>query len=45
MRLWGRMVLVRVRFKVIAGHPAPVSSDIMFKGSSILDLDPEDRSH
>jgi Fe-S cluster assembly ATPase SufC len=22
-----------------------VSSDIMFKGSSILDLDPEDRSH
>jgi Fe-S cluster assembly ATP-binding protein len=33
-------------FKVIAGHPAySVSSDIMFKGSSILDLDPEDRSH
>lgn len=33
--------------KVIAGHPAySVSSgDIMFKGSSILDLDPEDRSH
>ena len=33
--------------KVIAGHPAySVSSgDIKFKGSSILDLDPEDRSH
>lgn len=33
--------------KVIAGHPAySVSSgDIIFKGSSILDLDPEDRSH
>jgi Fe-S cluster assembly ATP-binding protein len=40
------MVLVKVRFKVLAGHPAySVSSDIMFKGSSILDLDPEDRSH
>jgi len=33
--------------KVIAGHPAySISSgDIMFKGSSILELDPEDRSH
>jgi len=33
--------------KVIAGHPAySVSSgDIMFKGSSILELEPEDRSH
>ena len=33
--------------KVIAGHPAySVSSgDIKFKGSSILDLDPVDRSH
>ena len=33
--------------KVIAGHPAynVVSGDILFKGSSILELDPEDRSH
>ena len=33
--------------KVIAGHPAYNVSggDILFKGSSILDLDPEDRSH
>ncbi len=33
--------------KVIAGHPAYniLSGDILFKGSSILDLDPEDRSH
>jgi Fe-S cluster assembly ATP-binding protein len=33
--------------KVIAGHPAynVLSGDILFKGSSILDLDPEDRSH
>jgi Fe-S cluster assembly ATP-binding protein len=33
--------------KVIAGHPAYTvsSGDILFKGSSILDLDPEDRSH
>jgi Fe-S cluster assembly ATP-binding protein len=33
--------------KVIAGHPAYSVSggDIKFKGSSILDLDPEDRSH
>ena len=33
--------------KVIAGHPAynVSSGDILFKGSSILDLDPEDRSH
>jgi len=33
--------------KVIAGHPAYSVSggDILFKGSSILDLDPEDRSH
>jgi Fe-S cluster assembly ATP-binding protein len=33
--------------KVLAGHPAysVLSGDILFKGSSILDLDPEDRSH
>ena len=33
--------------KVIAGHPAynVSSGDILFKGSSILELDPEDRSH
>ena len=33
--------------KVIAGHPAYNVSDgdILFKGSSILELDPEDRSH
>ena len=33
--------------KVIAGHPAYNVSggDILFKGSSILKLDPEDRSH
>nr|YP_009093417.1 iron-sulfur cluster formation ABC transporter [Conticribra weissflogii]AIR76090.1 iron-sulfur cluster formation ABC transporter [Conticribra weissflogii] len=33
--------------KIIAGHPAykVLSGDIVFKGSSILDLDPEQRSH
>lgn len=33
--------------KVIAGHPAysVLDGDILFKGESILDLDPEDRSH
>jgi Fe-S cluster assembly ATP-binding protein len=33
--------------KVIAGHPAynVSSGEILFKGSSILELDPEDRSH
>ena len=33
--------------KVIAGHPAysVLGGDILFKGSSIIDLDPEDRSH
>jgi Fe-S cluster assembly ATP-binding protein len=33
--------------KVIAGHPAysVLGGDILFKGSSILDLNPEDRSH
>ena len=33
--------------KVIAGHPAysVLSGDILFKGSSILELEPEDRSH
>ena len=33
--------------KVFAGHPAysVLSGDILFKGSSILDLDPEERSH
>lgn len=33
--------------KVIAGHPAynVSSGDILLKGSSILELDPEDRSH
>ena len=33
--------------KVLAGHPAysVLGGDIIFKGSSILDLDPEDRSH
>ena len=33
--------------KVIAGHPAynVSNGDILFKGSSILELDPEDRSH
>ena len=33
--------------KVVAGHPAysVLAGDILFKGTSILDLDPEDRSH
>jgi Fe-S cluster assembly ATP-binding protein len=33
--------------KIIAGHPAyeVLGGDILFKGSSILDLDPEERSH
>ena len=33
--------------KVLAGHPAysVTSGDIIFKGSSILDLEPEQRSH
>ena len=33
--------------KVLAGHPAYsiLSGDIIFKGSSILDLEPEERSH
>jgi Fe-S cluster assembly ATP-binding protein len=33
--------------KVLAGHPAysVLEGDILFKGSSILDLDPEERSH
>lgn len=33
--------------KVIAGHPAynVLGGDILLKGSSILDFDPEDRSH
>jgi Fe-S cluster assembly ATP-binding protein len=33
--------------KVLAGHPAYsiTSGDIIFKGSSIIDLDPEERSH
>jgi Fe-S cluster assembly ATP-binding protein len=33
--------------KVLAGHPAysVFHGDILFKGSSILDLDPEERSH
>ena len=33
--------------KIIAGHPAyqVLGGDILFKGSSILDLDPEKRSH
>ena len=33
--------------KVLAGHPAysVLSGDIFFKGSSILDLEPEERSH
>lgn len=33
--------------KVLAGHPAyyVTSGDILFKGSTILDLDPEERSH
>ena len=33
--------------KVLAGHPAysVIDGDIFFKGSSILDLDPEERSH
>src|SRR6056300_752376 len=33
--------------KVLAGHPAysVVNGDILFKGSSILDLEPEERSH
>jgi len=33
--------------KVVAGHPAYsiLGGDILFKGSSILDLEPEDRSH
>ena len=33
--------------KILAGHPAysVISGDIFFKGSSILDLDPEERSH
>ena len=33
--------------KVLAGHPAYsiLNGDILFKGSSILELDPEERSH
>jgi len=33
--------------KVLAGHPAysVLNGDIVFKGSSILDLEPEERSH
>jgi len=33
--------------KVLAGHPAylVLDGDILFKGSSIINLDPEDRSH
>jgi Fe-S cluster assembly ATP-binding protein len=33
--------------KVLAGHPAyaVLNGDILFKGASILDLEPEDRSH
>jgi Fe-S cluster assembly ATP-binding protein len=33
--------------KVLAGHPAysVLDGDILFKGSSILDLEPEERSH
>ena len=33
--------------KVLAGHPAyfVLNGDIFFKGSSILDLEPEQRSH
>ena len=33
--------------KVLAGHPAyaVLSGDILFKGSSILELEPEERSH
>jgi len=33
--------------KVLAGHPAysVLAGDIIFKGSSILDLEPEERSH
>ena len=33
--------------KVLAGHPAyeVLAGDILFKGSSILELEPEDRSH
>ena len=33
--------------KVLAGHPAysVLGGDIIFNGSSILDLDPEERSH
>ena len=33
--------------KVLAGHPAysVLNGDIIFKGSTILDLDPEQRSH
>lgn len=33
--------------KVLAGHPAyeVLGGDILFKGSSILELDPEERSH
>ena len=33
--------------KVLAGHPAysVLKGDILFKGSSILDIDPEERSH
>jgi Fe-S cluster assembly ATP-binding protein len=33
--------------KIIAGHPTyeVLSGDILFKGFSILDLDPEERSH
>ena len=33
--------------KVLAGHPAysVLNGDIIFKGSSILELDPEQRSH
>jgi len=33
--------------KILAGHPAyqVLGGEILFKGSSILNLDPEERSH
>src|SRR3569832_2468227 len=37
----------RTKTKKLAGHPAysVLNGDILFKGSSILDLEPEERSH
>ena len=48
MQLWDQMGQVKVRFQKllqVIQHMSVSGGDILFKGSSILDLDPEDRSH